>query len=365
MRVDTAMGRRAEAIFKRESDEGAAAKISSYRAKFMSFIAAEHCSQMPLLPMFPVSLDTIMVFAAWCSENGINGGMDSIKNYIGEVVRWGIQVTDQRDPRANGSKARADWRVYERNFRFMVKTTRKLKLRIQPAMFQAIMSMIDVNDWRDMRDGAQYAINMYSAARIGHTAAASSAKPKHLLRFKDLVFDPSIEKPERVFIYLRSTKTRFEAEGKPTWQSVGAVHPPNGDMRLCPVYMLQRWVTTQYAGDPNAALFAAAKANRRHLPCGRTEFADTLRARIVLALPRLDVNIEEFDIEKYSAIGFRKGSLSALAHSRGITAPRLAAHGDHTSVDTTLHYLSDSVESRAGNSSAIASHFTFPDGGNS
>jgi len=125
--------------------------------------------------------------------------------------------------------------------------------------------------------------------------------------------------------------------------------------------MLQRWVSTQYAGDPSAALFAAANAKRRHLPCGRTEFADTLRARIVLALPRLDVNIEEFDIEKYSAIGFRKGSLSALALSEGITAPRLAAHGDHASVDTTLHYLSDSVESRAGNSAAIASHFTFPE----
>jgi len=334
-------------------------KLSSYRAKFLAFIAAEHCVELPLLPMFPVSLDTIMIFAAWCSENGINGGMDSISNYVGEVIQWGIQVCGQEDPRDESAKAIADWRKFDRNFRFLVKTVRKLKLRIQPAMFQAIMSMIDINDWRDMRDGAQYALNFYSAARIGHTAAASATKPKHLLRFKDIVFDPSIEKPVRAFVFLRSTKTRFENEGKPTWQSVGAVHAPNGDRRLCPVFMLQRWVSSQFAGDPDAPLFTAEKATRRHLPCGRTEFADNLRARIVLALPKLDVNIEEFDISKYSAIGFRKGSLSALAHTEGITTTRLAAHGDHSTVDVTLHYLSDSVESKAANSSAIASHFRF------
>ena len=334
-------------------------KVSSYRAKFLAFVAAEHCAELPLLPIFPVSLDTIMIFASWCSENGIKGGMDSISNYVGEVIQWGIQFCGQEDPRTESSKARADWRKFDRNFRFLVKTVRKLKLRIQPAMFQAIMSMIDVEDWRDMRDGAQYALNFYSAARIGHTAAASATKPKHLLRFKDIVFDPSIEKPERVFVYLRSTKTRFENEGKPTWQSVGAVHTPDGDKRLCPVYMMHRWVTSQYAGDPNAPLFTAEKESRRHLPCGRTEFADNLRARIVLALPKLDVNIEEFDISKYSAIGFRKGSLSALAHSKGITTTRLAAHGDHSTVDATLHYLSDSVESKAANSEAIASHFRF------
>jgi len=350
------MGRKTEAIFNKKDAVERGFKISSYRVKFLKFVAAEHCDAMPLLPIFPITLDTIMVFAVWCSENGLNGGMDCISNYIGEVVQWAIQYSGQSDPRSDSDKATTDWRKFEGNFREIVQTKRKLKLRIQPAMYQAIMSMIDENDWRDMRDGAMYSICFYTSARIGHTAAACATRPKHLLRFKDLVFDPSFDNPERIFIFLRSTKTRKEKEDKPTWQCIGKAGK-DLDRRLCPVYMLHRWVASQYAGDPEAPLFVAFKEKRRHLPCGRTEFADLLRARIVRALPLLECDIQSFDISLYSAIGFRKGSLSALAHTKGITTTRLAAHGDHRNVDTTLHYLSDTTEERAMNSSAIASHF--------
>ena len=351
------MGRATTAIFNKQHVVESKYKVSSYRAKFMKFVAAEHCKEFPLLPLFPVTLDTIMVFTVWCSHNGIDGGLDSISNYVSEVIQWGIQYNGQEDPRTDSAKAIVDWRRFSNNFRELVVTVRKLKLRIQPAMYQAIMSTLDVNDWRDMRDGAMYSICFYTSARIGHTAAASALKPKHLLRFKDLVFEPSFENPERIFVFLKSTKTRKENEGKPTWQCMGKLGEEHKDRRLCPVYMVHRWVATQFAGDPEAPLFVAAKEARRHLPCGRTEFADLLKARIVKALPLLDVDIATFDLSKYSGIGFRKGSLSALARSDGITCPRLAAHGDHSTVDVTLHYLSDTTEQRAENSRSIASHF--------
>ena len=352
------MGRRTEAIFNKQEFKGDTAKISSYRAKFLAFVASEHSKQMPLIPIFPISLDTLMVFATWCSENGIKGGMDSISNYVGEVAQWAVKYADQADPRFESAKAIIDWRTFCNNFRLMVKTERKLKLRIQPAMFQAIMQGININDWRDMRDGAQYCICYYTAARIGHTAVESTNKPKHLLRFKDLLFEPSLANPDRVFILLRSTKTRKENESRPTWHAVGKVRAKNGDKRLCPVFMLQRWFQATFKGDPEAPLFTAEKEGRKHLPCGRTEFGDLLKARLINALPLLDIeDITAFDISKYSGIGFRKGSLSALAHSKGITTPRLAAHGDHRDVNTTMHYLSDCIEQRAANSSAIASHF--------
>jgi len=352
------MGRKTEAIYNRAEYVGDKPKISSYRAKFLAFVASEHCDQMPLLPIFPVSLDTLMVFATWCSENGVKGGMDSISNYVGEVAQWGVKFSDQADPRFESAKAIADWRTFSNNFRLMIKAERKLKLRIQPAMFQAIMQGININDWRDMRDGTQYCICYYTAARIGHTVVEASARPKHLLRFKDLLFEPSVANPKRVFILLRSTKTRKKNESRPTWHAVGQVRTTNNDLRLCPVYMLQRWFQATFKGDPEAPLFTAEKEGRKHLPCGRTEFGDLLKARLINALPLLDIDdVSAFDISKYSGIGFRKGSLSALAHSKGITTPRLAAHGDHQDVNTTMHYLSDCIEQRASNSTAIASHF--------
>jgi len=331
-------------------------KLSSYQVKFLTFVASEHDENLnPLLPLFPVSLDTIFMFMTWAKSNGLDGGYDSIKNYVDAIIAWGIAHNGQADPRKATWQAALHWKQFVRNFKTLVKANRKLKLRIQPALFQAMMLDIDINDWRDMRDGAQYNACFYSSVRIGHVSAKSRKEPKHLLRYEDILFTPSIGKPEQVHLYLRSTKSRKEAEEKPGWHALGRTHTQ--DNRLCPVFMMQRWVLSQYSGDASAPLFPAEKIESRHLPEGRTEFDEMLKARIIRALPRLDLDVATFDISKYSGIGFRKGSLSALAHTKGITMTRLAAHGDHVHVDTTMHYLSDTNEQRARNSASIATHF--------
>jgi len=333
-------------------------KLSSHQVKFLTFVAQEHNASNPLLPLFPVSLDTIMMFMVWAKDNGIGGGYDSIKNYVDAVIAWGTAHNGQADPRKATWQAALHWKKFVRNFKEKVKAKRKHKMRIQPALFQAMMLDIDIDDWRDMRDAAQYNACFYSAVRIGHTSAKSRNKPKHLLRYQDILFTPSIESPEQVHIYLRSTKSRKEAEDKPGWHALGRVDV--GDNRLCPVFMLQRWVSTQYKGNPEDPIFPAEKLEHRHLPEGRTEFDEMLKARTLRALPYLDIDVASFDISKYSGIGFRKGSLSALAHTDGITTTRLAAHGDHVHVDTTMHYLSDTNGQRARNSAAIATHFVRP-----
>ena len=131
------------------------------------------------------------------------------------------------------------------------------------------------------------------------------------------------------------------------------------DPRLCPVFMMKRWCESQYAGDPEAPLFPAEKEKDRHLPQGRTEFDELLKARIMQALPKLEVDPTLFDLKKYSGIGFRKGSLSALAQAPGMSTTRLAAHGDHKDVNTTMHYLSDNTTQRASNTKTIAEQFEF------
>ena len=353
--ADSELANKTRAIFERAEGESTAFKLSSYQVKFLAFVAAEHSKQQPLLPLFPVSLDTIFMFMTWAKDNNIKGGYDSISNYVDAVIQWGIAHNGQADPRKETWKAIRDWRKFVSNFKEKVQAIKKTKLRIQPALFQAMMMDIDINEWRDMRDGAQYCLNFYSGVRVGHTSAKSRKAPKHLLRYQDVMFVPSIENPVEVHVYLRSTKTRKEAECRPAWHQLGNVE--GNDQRLCPVFMMQRWCSTQYAGDPSAPLFPAEKDAHRHLPQGRTEFDELLKARIMQALPKIDIDPDTFDVSKFSGIGFRKGSLSALANTKGMSSTRLAAHGDHADVNTTMHYLSDTTTERAANSKAIASRF--------
>ena len=325
--------------------------------KFLAFVAAEHTDEQPLIPLFPVTLDTLIMFMTWAKDNGVGGGYDSISNYVGAIVEWGIAHNGQCDPRKESWKAISDWAKFKTGFKEQVPAKRKLKLRIQPALFQAMMSDLDIDTWRDMRDGAQYCLNFYSAVRVGHTSAKSRTVAKHLLRYKDVQFVPSIENPIEIHVFLRSTKSRKEAEGKPGWHQLGRAGTE--DPRLCPVFMMKRWCESQYAGDPEAPLFPAEKEKDRHLPQGRTEFDELLKARIMQALPKLEVDPTLFDLKKYSGIGFRKGSLSALAQAPGMSTTRLAAHGDHKDVNTTMHYLSDNTTQRASNTKTIAEQFEF------
>ena len=235
-RVDSELANATRAIYNNKDTGVKAIKLSSYQVKFLTFVAAEHTTEQPLLPLFPVSLDTLIMFMTWAKDNGINGGFDSISSYVSAVVEWGIAHNGQADPRKESWKAVSDWAKFKSGFIENVPAVRKSKLRIQPALFQAMMTDLDIDTWRDMRDGAQYCLDFYSSVRVGHTSAKSRKAPKHLLRYKDVMFLPSIDNPIEVHVFLRSTKSRKEAEGKPAWHQLGKVEAR--DPRLCPMFMM-------------------------------------------------------------------------------------------------------------------------------
>eukprot|EP01052_Picozoa_sp_SAG31_P042554 SAG31_NODE_6793_length_1885_cov_3.047032_1_plen_91_part_00 len=82
----------------------------------------------------------------------------------------------------------------------------------------------------------------------------------------------------------------------------------------------------------------------------RTSFVDSLRLRLGNASRHLTVPI---DVKAYSGISFRKGSLRA-GDREGIPTHALADMADHASMDVTrLHYLGDSVQSRAARTASL------------
>lgn len=67
------------------------------RRKFVQFCLAEHSEDIPLVPMFPVRLATVIRYAWWLQYHGVRGGMQSIRNYVAAVTEWaGRQIEEER-----------------------------------------------------------------------------------------------------------------------------------------------------------------------------------------------------------------------------------------------------------------------------
>jgi len=299
---------------------------------------------------FPVTTAVLMEFATWCSDNGING-WDSISTYVGAVVAWGIETSNQLDPRHATPQDERAWKKFVGNFPKVIGgPPPKVKLRLQPGHLEAIFLDFAPDSWLDRQDQTVYLLLWYASCRIGHVApdSATVAALHHALRWCRLRFVPDLLNPVFVYLYFPSTKTRPMRANRPWFTSVGRVS--NGN--FCLVSQLQRHFIENYRGDPNGLVFTRSEHDQRHLT--RTSFTNVLRFRLAAAARHLGITI---DPSAWSGISFRKGSLQTGA-DMGIPGFALAEMADHSSVDMTrINYLGDNVATRARRTALIGGGF--------
>lgn len=342
----------AQWMLKKEDGEKNA-KTTSFENKYLRFCLAEHTLAEPKLPVVDCfSLINLMMFAIWCSKNGINGGWQSVSNYTGAtckmMMRYGVL-----DVRTDTEQSLWWWEEFRSEFKRNVPTLRQLKLRIQPAHHQAMTRDMDVEgNMEDCRDAALYAFLMFFSVRVGHAAPKSSKDPKHVLLFEDVMFLPNIIAPTTVFVYLKSTKTRGVNEGRGTWQAASKLPASPGvdPVKMCPVITMRNYFLQVYDNNPKAPLFQTMKRPGSPLPRGA--FTIQLRARLSLAARHLDSPINVHD---YSGISWRKAGLSLLAGQVAVNF--LADHGDHADIRSTREYTTQSIEERGNNAVLMARRY--------
>ena len=325
-------------------------RLSSHQKKFVTFAIEMDSPFFSLIPLFPVTTAVLMEFATWCSDNGING-WDSISTYVGAVVAWGIETSNQLDPRHATPQDERAWKKFVRNFPKVIGgPPPKVKLRLQPGHLEAIFLDFVPGSWLDRQDRTVYLLLWYASCRIGHVAPDSStvAALHHALRWCRLRFVPDLINPVFVYLYFPSTKTRPMMANRPWFTSVGRVSNDS----FCLVSQLQRHFIENYRGDPNGLVFTRSESDPRHLT--RTSFTNFLRFRLAAAARHLGITI---DPSAWSGISFRKGSLQTGA-DMGIPGFALAEMADHSSVDMTrINYLGDNVATRARRTALIGGGF--------
>jgi hypothetical protein len=81
-----------------------------------------------------------------------------------------------------------------------------------------------------------------------------------------------------------------------------------------------------------------------------------MRASLTSAAELFGLSKDEFKVNNWSGISFRKGALSALAEH--LQPHQLAAAADHASVETSYkYYLSQTIRQRASNTARIEAGF--------
>eukprot|EP01047_Picozoa_sp_COSAG01_P009864 COSAG01_NODE_411_length_17360_cov_11.401852_17_plen_246_part_00 len=239
------------------------------------------------------------------------------------------------------------WNKFRVQFKQTVPTLHLYnKLPIRPAHLEAIALDCNLSCDRDLHDLAAYYMLFFAGVRVAHVALTAGAT-NHAVCMEDLHFSPSLDNPTRVYVCFRSTKTRPRAANTPFWQALDA----QPQLRWCPVALLRMHFMRAYRGQPSAPLFCAARDPRTPWP--RSTFTGSLRRRLERASRHLDIPV---DLQLFSGISFRKGSLSTLG-AAGVPSHRLADHGDHASVQSSRRYTLDSLSQRAANSGIIAAAF--------
>ena len=329
--------------------------INTRRKKYVQF-AYKYSQEIPsLIPIFPLDLSNLMRYVLYLAsdEGNIKAGWNSCSNFVSEIVTMG-KLRGWEDPRA-GTRNQFLWARFRQNFRTQIQVVRKAprKLRLTPAHLQAIIETLNLEDHNDLRWAATFATLWHTNARVGHAAPKSKKHMEHVWKFEDLVFVPTINNPDKVVIHFRSSKTRSIAENRSFWTAVGKVELQKGQPNTCPVRLLQMWVQRAYTGNPKHPLFASE--HDEGTPILRSRFTSRLRQCLVAGAQYLAPPHNTLDPKAYSGVSFRKGSLSAM--SGVVEFNRLRERADHKCPESTSHYVSDSVQTRAQSTVDVHTRF--------
>ena len=280
--------------------------LSSYLKKFVQFCYTQHCEEIPLLPLFPLKLSTLLRFAWWCQYHNVTGGMNSIRNFIGAVCEWNASLGYQ-DPRQQEK-----W-IYDRfrreaNKYLDVYDGSKAKFRLTHELIQAIMKLMDLTDMESLADAVTYSVLAFTAIRRGHLVpkAITDEGLKHKLRWENIRFIPNVTTAHTVLFMLETGKVRCKAKKDPWWTATGKCPVAY----MCPVRLLSLWFLRTYSGDPKQFVMAPSLAIN---PKTTGQWTRDLRKRLRQVITLVGAERANIDLTKYAGISFRKFALSALA----------------------------------------------------
>jgi hypothetical protein len=279
----------------------------------------------------------------------VEGGMSSIRNFIGAVCEWNSSL-GYDDPRSEEKWVYNRFRREADKYLEVYKGS-QAKLKLTHEMLQAVMKLLDSNNDEELADAVSYSIMMFTAIRRGHLVpkAITSEGLKHMLRWENIRFLPDVHSPHTVLFMLETGKVRCAAKKDPWWTSVGLCPVEY----MCPVRLLARWFVLTYSGDPKQFVMAPSSAVN---PKSSGQWTRDLRRRLKFIAVAAGLDPADFDESKYAGISFRKFALSALAQY--VQPTILAAHGEHKSVETTnAYYVTQSVDQRAGHTGLISRNF--------
>ena len=330
--------------------------MNSRRRKYVKW-ALKYQHQVPsLIPIFPIELKDLMRYVLYLSspEGNIRSGWKACQNLVSDICTWS-RLRGWRDPR-HGEHNAFLWSRFRKNFRTEVQVCRtvKKKLCLTPAHLQAIVATLDLDNFEDLKWATTFVTLWHASARVGHVAPKSRKDPRHVWRFEDISFEPTLQDASSVLINFRSSKTRAPTEDRQFWTAVGAVQLQRGQPCTCPVRLLQRWFKRAYKGHPQHPLFGAKE--NTSLAITRTSFTSMLRSCLTKGAKYLMPPHDKIDCSEFSGISMRKGSLSAM--SGVVEFNRLRERADHKCPESTQHYVNDSMQKRAR--STVDVHSRFP-----
>ena len=329
--------------------------MNSRRKKYLQF-ALKYKDEIPsLIPIFPLDLGNLMRYVLYLAsdEGNVKAGWSSCSNFVSEIIIMG-KLRGWEDPR-EGARNKFLWDRFRQNFRTQVQVVRKAprKLRMTPAHLQAIVATMDLDTFNGLRWATAFVTLWHSNARVGHVAPKSARHTDHVWKYEDLVFAPSLAKAETVLIHFRSTKTRAAKEDRSFWTALGKVELKKGQPNTCPVRLLQAWVQSSYTGNPKDPLFG--QVHDTSTPIVRAQFTSKLRQSLEEGAKFLAPPHNKLNPKAFSGVSFRKGSLSAMSGT--VEFNRLRERADHKCPESTSHYVSDSVQTRAQSSLDVHARF--------
>ena len=115
------------------------------------------------MPIFSISPANLIRYGWWLQYHNVEGGMGSIRNYIGVVCDW-QQSLGYPDPREEESWVYKKFRRDADKFLKIVKGS-CAKLALTHELFQPVMKLQDTNDSQQLRNATSYAILGYTALR--------------------------------------------------------------------------------------------------------------------------------------------------------------------------------------------------------
>jgi len=311
-------------------------KTRSLRAKFIDFAI-----DTGYWPLFPMPASAYFRYICWLPFNGIQAGWKACTKYLSAAVHWGQEIGGG-DMRLNPQFTFL-WNKLRHNFKSMIPAIHSgMKQPIRPAQLEALAMDIDINVLEEHQFITICFFLFFLGVRAGHVMA--SGAPKHCVTYDDIRFEPSVENPQEAFILFKSTKTRPRAADLPFY---GCLRAQQGII-FCPLKLLASYWARTYNGIGTDVLFRTPTGSALQ----RSAFNTNLRARMQHAERHLQGPVFS---STFSAISFRKGSLSALANK--VASHVLADHASGCSSYSSRIYTVSTVQDRGDNCDAIASAF--------